>query len=36
MSFPKELKKNIENCILDIIYPREEIISLFKSCGMRP
>ena len=33
MSFPKELKKNIENCILNIIYPREEIISLFKSCG---
>ena len=33
MQFPKELKKSIENCILSIIYPKEEIVNFFKICG---
>jgi hypothetical protein len=33
MSFPKDIKKALKECILTIIWPREDIAAFFKKCG---
>ena len=33
MKFPKDIKNSITDCILALIWPREDIVSFFKKCG---
>jgi len=33
MQFPKEIQNAVEECILNVIWPKEEIISFFKKHG---